>query len=127
MDIHVNVSRVYLEIYKIRYVRARENQSFVCLLDCLMEISMLHIAAVDEEVLMGALLTGRLRFGHKATNLTECRFDADGQQVLPIAATIDIGDALAQGAGTQVHQFLTVGMEGEVQCRVNQHHTLESC
>ena len=70
MDIDVNVCGVNVEIYKIRYVRTSRHQSFVGLLDGLVEIGVAHEAAVDEEILVGTCLTGSLRFGGKTLDAT---------------------------------------------------------
>ena len=78
VDIDIDVRRCHLKVYKIRYVRAYWNQTFVGLRDSLMEISMLHVASINEEALVDAFLAGCLGFGGEAGNLTEGRFYIDG-------------------------------------------------
>ena len=79
MDVHVDISRVDVEVYKIRYVRTVRYQPFVCLLDSLMEIRMFHKAPIDKEILMSTLPLCRLRLCREAADTTESRFYANGQ------------------------------------------------
>jgi hypothetical protein len=82
MDVDVDVGRVDVYIYKIRYARACDDQSLVGLLYGLVEVGMLHEATVGEEILVGCLLAGRLRLADESADAAEGRVDADGQQVL---------------------------------------------
>ena len=125
VDVHIDVVGADIEIYKIRYVRAREYQSLVGLLHGLVEIGVLHIAPVDEEILVGTLLAGGLGLGGEAGDAAEGRLDMDGQQVLAVAAAIDVGDALQVVAAAQVHEFLAVAVQGEGYLGIDQHDALE--
>ena len=66
MDIHINISRVYFEIDKVRNLFAGRNQLLISLHHRPVEVRMAHIASVDKEVLMSAFLAGCLRFGDVA-------------------------------------------------------------
>jgi hypothetical protein len=124
--VHIDVSRVDLEIYKIRNVRARRYQTIVGLSHRLMERRMLHIAAVDEEILVGALLARCLGLPDEAADGAHGRLDLHRQQVLTETLAEDIRDTLQEGSGTEVHQFGRTRMEGERQVRIDEDDTLES-
>ena len=79
MDIHIDISRAHIEVYKIRYVRTYLYKSVIGLLDSFMEISMLHVTAVHEKVFVSTLLTCRLRFPSKTCNLTHSSLHTDRQ------------------------------------------------
>lgn len=61
MYVYIYLRRVYLEIYKIRHLFIVGNQTLVGCHDGLGEIRMLHVAAIDEEILMETLLLRTLR------------------------------------------------------------------
>ena len=125
MDINIDISRTDVEVYKIRYVRTYLYKSIIGLLYGFMEIRVFHESAVHEEILVSPFLSSRLRFSDKSRNLTDSRLHAYRKQILTIAPSIDIGDALAQRASTQVHQFLSITMEREANLRIDQHDTLK--
>ena len=77
MDVDIDIRRIHFEIYKIRYVRAHGNQSFISLLHRLVEVGVLHVASIDEEEFRNTLLACRLRFGGKAADATHCRLNVD--------------------------------------------------
>ena len=107
-------------------MHARRYQAVVSLLDSLVEIRVLHEASIDKETLCHTLLSSRLRFSDKASNLTHRRIDTDRQEVLSVTSSIDIGNALAQRTCPQVHQFLSVAVECEADVRIDQHNAFES-
>ena len=106
-------------------MRALWYQTLVGLLHGLVEIRMLHVAPVDEEALRSSFLAGSLGLGHKALHPAKRRIHLYGQQLLCIAVSIDIGDALQQGARAQVHQLLAIAVQGESDIGIDQHNALE--
>ena len=107
-------------------MRARRNQTVVGLRHSFMEIRMLHVASIDKETFMDTLFAGRIRFGNKACNTAQCCFHPYWQQILTIATTIHIGNALTQRTASQVHEFLAITMKCETDFRIYQYDTLES-
>ena len=106
-------------------MHARRYQTVVSLLDSLVEVRMLHEASIDEEALCYTFFPCCLRFGHKARDATHRRIDTDRQQFLSVAPSVDIGDALTQRACPQIHQFLSVAMECEVDVGIDQYDAFE--
>ncbi len=84
------------------------NQTVVGANDCLMEIGMLHIASVDEEVLMATFLLCRLGLTHKTRDATERRINLDRQDVLIETLAKHIGDALPQRSRLEVEHLGTI-------------------
>ena len=125
VDIDIDVGGADVEIEEIGDVEAGRDETVVGLLDSLMEIGVAHIAAIDEEILGGSLLAGGLGLGGEAADVGQGGIDADGQQVLEIAASIDVGDALARCGAAQVEEFLAVAVEGEGEARVDECDALE--
>ena len=68
MDIDIDVLRTNGKVDEVRHMVAGRNESLVGLLDGLVEIRVLHEAPVDEEILVGALLAGSLRFTDKTAD-----------------------------------------------------------
>ena len=126
MDIDIDVGRSHVEIQEIRRLHPLGQQPFVGTDDSLMEVRMLHIAAVDEEILVSALLARCLGLPDEAADGAHSRLDLHRQQVLTETLAEDIGDTLQEGSGTEVHQFGRTRMEGERQVRIDEDDTLES-
>ena len=80
--IHVDIFCRHIEIYEIRHLLSLRNESLERCQHRLVEIGMLHIPAVDEEILMGILLFRRLRFSHKTMDTAHRGVNAYRQQVL---------------------------------------------
>ena len=70
MDVHVDVVGVHIEVDKVRHLFAFGYKTVVRHHYCLMEIRMFHVATVNEEVLVSALLTRRFGFAHEAGDTT---------------------------------------------------------
>ena len=66
MDVHINFSGVHFEIEEIGHLHVAGDNLAESLRHCLGEIGVAHVASVDEEVLVGALLACRLRLAHKS-------------------------------------------------------------
>ena len=126
MDVHVNVVGVYIEVDKVRHLFAFGHKTVVRHHHCLMKIRMLHVATVDEEVLVGALLTRRLGLTHKAGDATHRCVDVQRQKVLIDFLAEDVHDALSQTAGTEIIHLVVVIIKRESYLGIYKGYTLES-
>ena len=88
---------------------------------------MLHIAPVDEEKLLGALLPGRFRFPHKSLDGTHRGLDIHGYQVAVHLTPKDIGDALTKSACPQVKHLGSIARQRESNIWVHKGNSLKGC
>ena len=86
---------------------------------------MFHKTPIDKEILMGAFLASSFGFTREPCNLTHRRIDTDRQQVLSIAASIHISNALTQRSAMQIHEFLTITVQSKIDFRINQDDTFK--
>ena len=91
----------------------------------LVEVGVLHVALVDEEILMCRLLACRLWFAYESCNLADARFNLQWQQILVEAFAEYFDDALACASLAQVEHLCTIVVEGEVYLWINQHDALK--
>ena len=91
-----------------------------------MEIRMFHVTSVDEEVLVGALLTRRLWLTHEAGDATHRRVDVQRKKVLIDFLAEDVHDALSQTAGTEIIHLVVVIIKRESYLWIYKGYTLES-
>ena len=126
MDVHVNVVGVHIEVDKVRHLLAFGHKTVVRHHHCLMEIRMLHVATVDEEVLMSALLTRRLGLTHEAGDATHRCVDVQRKKVLIDFLAEDVNDALSQTAGTEIIHLVVVIVERESYLGIYKGYALES-
>ena len=68
MDVDVDILGGHVEIDEVRHLFARRNHPFQRQHDSFIEVGMLHISAVDEEVLVGTFFASRFRFTHEAAD-----------------------------------------------------------
>ena len=87
---------------------------------------MFHVATVNEEVLMSALLTRRLGLTHEAGDATHRRVDIERQKVLIDFLAEDVNDALSQTAGTEIIHLVVVIIKRESYLGIYKGYTLES-
>ena len=91
-----------------------------------MKIRMFHVATVNEEVLVSALLTRRLGLTHEAGDATHRCVDVQRQKVLIDFLAEDVHDALSQTAGTEIIHLVVVIIKRESYLGIYKGYTLES-
>ena len=126
MDVHVNVVGVYIEVDKVRHLLAFGHKTVVRHHYCLMKIRMLHVATVNEEVLVSALLACRFGFAHEAGDATHRCVDVQRQKVLIDFLAEDVHDALSQTAGTEIIHLVVVIIKRESYLGIYKGYALES-
>ena len=85
-----------------------------------------HVSSIDEEEIVTALLTGRLRLAHKARDVAERGLNLNRQKVLRILSAIDISDTLTQTGGLEVLELCPIMVEDEMDVGIDEHDALES-
>ena len=125
MNVHVDVGGLDVEIDEVRHLHPLRHKTVVGRNDSLVEIRVLHIAAIDEEIVLPALLAGGLRLGDETSDPAHRRVGIDGKQILSVLPAEHVGDALQQGARSEVHQLGAVAVEREVYLGIYQHDTLK--
>ena len=125
MDVHIDLSRIDIDIKEIGHLHALGYQTVIGTDHGLMEIRMAHVTAIDEEEVVTILLMCRLRLANKPIDLTECGLHFYGQEFLAELPAIDIGYSLTKASRAQVLKLGTIVMEYEVEVRINQDDTLE--
>ena len=87
---------------------------------------MFHVASVDEEVLMSALLARRLGLTHEAGDATHRCVDVQRKKVLIDLLAEDVHDTLSQTAGTEIIHLVVVIVERESYLGIYKGYALES-
>ena len=90
-----------------------------------MEIGVLHVPAVDEEILVAALLACRLWLAHESRNAAHGGLCLNGEQLLIETLAEDIDDALVEIGGAQGEHLLSVTVKGEAYLRIDEHYALK--
>ena len=108
MYVHVDVTCRHGEIDEVRHLHAHCNHSLKGIHHRLVEIGVLHISAIDEEILLRSLLLCRFRFAYESRNAAYGCLHLDGQQVVVESLSKHIHDALSQCACMQVHQLQSI-------------------
>ena len=125
MDIDVDVGRGDVKIEQVWGLCAVDQESVVGRDHRLMEIGVLHEAAIDEKILVGSLLACSLWLPDITADTAHGGRDLYGQQVLGKTLAEDIGNALKERAGVQVEQFGVVAVQGKGDIGIDQDDTLE--
>ena len=125
MYVYVDVLGVDVEVDEIWNLLSYGQNALVGGHYGLVEIRMLHIAPVDEEVLVGTFLARRLWLADEARDAAYRGLHAHRQQVGIEFLAEDVDDALAQVAALKVERLHAVAVEGEVYAGINQGYALE--
>ena len=126
MDIDIDICRIHIEVEEIGNLHSLRHQSFVSTADSLMKIGLSHITAIDEEIIVSALLPGRLRFPHEARDTTDGCIYLYRQEFLTGLLPEHVSDTLTQWTCLQVHLFLSVAIEHKTNFRIDKYDTLKS-
>ena len=124
--VHIDVCRVHFDVDEIRHLHAHGHQTVESVHHSLVEVWVLHIPSVDEEILMHALLSRRLRLAHIAAYAAQGRVYLHRQQVLAYPAAEHVGYALPEAARAQVHHFRPIAVQREADGGIDEHYALIS-
>ena len=125
MDIHVDVSCRYGEIYEIRHLCSHGYHTFVGIHNRLVEIRVLHISSVDKEILLCTLLFGRFRLTNKPLDRAHRSFHLHWQKVMVETLSKYVHDTLPQCTCPKRHHLLTIAMHSESYIGIDQCYTFE--
>ena len=125
MDVHVYVFGRHVKIDKIGHLLALGHQAVKGCDNGLVKIRVLHVAAVDEEILRGVLLACRFGLAHKAAQLADGGVKLQRQQILVEAFTHHVDDALAQRSRLQTEHLGTVAVKGERHVGIDKRYALK--
>ena len=124
--VYVDVFGFDGEVDEIRHLVALGYESFVGCHHRLVEVGMLHVAAVDKEVLARSLASCRLGFAYESRELAHRGVNIYGQEVLVDFLAEHVDYALAQARGLEVVEFVVVVVERECHVGIDEGYTLES-
>ena len=105
MNIHIYIMWIYLKENEIRHLFTLWNQTFVGCHHGFSKIRMLHISAIDKEVLVWHFLARRLWFADKARDIAHRGIDLYRQEVLINLFAKDINNTLLHTRARKVQKF----------------------
>ena len=127
MYVHVDVTCGNGEIDKVWHLHTHGYHTLVGIHHRLMEIRVLHISAINKEILLHPLLLCRFRFADKSRYTAQGCLHLNGQQVVVEPLTKDIHNALSQCTRMKIHHLQSIAMHGERYLGIDECYALKGC
>ena len=120
MDVDVDVRWVHFDIQEISREAVLRDHLHVCVLDGMVQISVLDKALVHKEILLASGLLGKLRFDDVTLDAHTLGLLLDRQQSLFVIGAKQAHNALLEIARIEMIQFLAVAGQCKANFRIHQ-------